>query len=448
MLGQTGIAAGATAGVLLVGVLMGGCLSSLQPEGPDLDAWSLSYACGPGHELPLPGGGCMGRLSDPQRTLGEAQVALHPVEPGTFAVAVSDGRRPDALPADLPTVAPRGLAVYVTRDGGQSFTRSAIDLHAAGALPYNVVAMGADPALVFTPDGALHLAGLAITGSAGTASNPVSLATTLFTTRSLDLGATWEDPVVVMSGNSNDREWLAASPQGEVVLTWRDHTRGLSMAARGEGGIGESSRPFDLPGCNQVSNAVWAGGVALAACQEGNGVRVIELSDPPVPRGLAPGGCPSNSARLAGGPDGVLVATCYYGSAVVSLDGGWTWTRVMDLLEKTGVEDGWDAGIGPNVFAVAADTAGAVHLTLSRFPSSNDQQPGGDGRPVAHVVLDPVTGEFLHEREVQAESSGEGPVGYGFADDFWSIDFVGSRGVVVWTSSDWAVHYAVVDIQD
>lgn len=426
---------------------LGGCLSDGEgaaPNGPEGAApgWSVSYACGPGHDLPLPGGGCHGRLEGGAFTLGEPQVALHPTDAQTFAIAVSDGRRPDGLVVDSPSPEPRGLAVYVTQDGGATFSRHAVDLQSVGSLPVNPGAMGADPSITFTPDGVLHLAGLIVTGSAGTLGNPVSLETTLFTLRSMDLGASWDPATVVAESASNDREWLESSADGDVALTWRDHTQGNSAFRVGAGGV-EPSASVNLE-CTQVSNAVWVDAVALVACQVDGDLTVFELSSPPTPRGTAQGACPTNSARLAATPQGALVASCYYGTMAISLDGGWTWGKTIDAFETLHVDDGWSSSM-PSIFALGADAAGRVHMTLSVF---RFQQAGSlqEGRPVAHVVVDPATGAFVHEVELQPQADGGSPMGIGWADDFYSIDFVGGRGMLVWTSSDWSTHFAVLAV--
>jgi hypothetical protein len=126
-----------------------------------------------------------------------------------------------------------------------------------------------------------------------------------------------------------------------------------------------------------------------------------------------------------------------------SLDGGWTWSETFDVFERLAIDDDWPGT--PSIFAMRSDPSGMVHLSLSNY---RGQQVGSlqAGRPVAHAVLDPVADGFVHQVELQLEAEGGGPTGIGWADDFYAIDFVGDRGVLVWTSSDWSTHFVVLAV--
>lgn len=427
----------------LLSACIGTTSEDLDPSpDPSEPPWSIEYVCGPGHDIQF-APGCHGRLWDPSMTLGEPQGALHPTDRDVFAIAVSDGRRPDAALGDVPYADARGIAVHITQDGGETFTRHAIPLQDIGDLPYNPVMMGADPAVAFTPDGVLHLTGLILEHPSG--SGLVHFEASVFYMTTPDLGATWSAPVVLDDAGYNDRDWLATSVDGEAFVSWREHDAGGSKVTGGDSIDG--SDPLVLDGCGQISNVAWLDQVPLVACLVGDGdLEILELDGSgATTRGTAAGACPSNSARLASSPTGALAASCYYGTLTASLDGGRNWSKPVDVFALTTVDDDWPPSIGPNIFGMGADPRGMVHLTLTPFPSTQHTLPLGDGRPVAHVVLDPVSMELVHEVELQAEAPGEGPAWAGIADDFYSIDFVGPRGLLVWTSPDWGTHYAIVE---
>ncbi len=383
-------------------------------------------------------------------------MALHPDDPDVFVIAVSDGRPLGPAGEDgAPDATPRGLATYATTDGGATFVRHRFPLETVGSLPVNAAPMGADPAVAFDADGTLHFTGIILSRTGAVTTGAYDAV--VFYAKSVDLGASWSTPVVLDNAGMNDREWLTVAPDGTLFVTWRDiNAPGSKVAWSTDAGDSWNRDPEALviEGCVQISpTATLPTGEHVVACRTGPGdLTAYQLdlaTSESTALGTAVGGCRTNSARLTTTPNGTLIAACYYGMMTASHDGGRTWLPAVDVFELTQVDDDWSDGIGPNIFALAADPWGAVHLLLTNFPAGDDQLPGDRGdRPVAHVVLDPLDLSVLHEVEVKSrQPRGEAPTEkafYGYADDYYEIEFSNDRGLMVWTSDDWTTEYAWV----
>ncbi len=393
--------------------------------------WGLHYRCGPGHEA-MGSAGCYGEVADASRTMGEPRVALHPTDPRTFVIAVSDTRRPDAMTSGAEAIDVRGITVYITRDEGDTFTSHVIDLRAVGDLPANPSLFGADPEIVFAPDGTLHLTGLLFVRTG--IPSPTQFETVLFATSTSDLGGTWSDPVVLDTGGYNDRQWMSTHGD-DVWVSWRQLERGVSKAQRLGGPV------VELEGCRQVSEVRHVA-QAMVACRAGAGdLRLQSLDGEEV--ASVPGGCPGSTARLTAHGE-TLLGICYDGTFSISLDAGQNWTTPRSVFAMTSLDDAW-VGQGPFVFDVETDHRGHIHVMVAPFPTTDHQFPVSAGRPVAHLVIDPAAQTLAHEALLQGPE-GAGHTWFGFADDYYGSDFAAGRGVLVWTSASWDLRFAVLDI--
>lgn len=112
--------------------------------------------------------------------------------------------------------------VYVSNDGGATFTDVLLpgwDAAVGGQGTFARTRAGGDPVLAFAPDGTLYFAALAYDFSF-TNRTPSGVAVA----SSKDGGLTWGAPVLVHYEDAtnffNDKEWIAAGPNGAVYVTW------------------------------------------------------------------------------------------------------------------------------------------------------------------------------------------------------------------------------------
>jgi hypothetical protein len=108
---------------------------------------------------------------------------------------------------------------YYSFDGGKSWGNVQLpgltaETGAAGAM--KKFDSAGDPAITFGPDGVAYYANIVF--------SRVSFASGVVVSSSRDGGRTWSNPSVVTyvdSGNFfHDKEWIAAGPDGKVVVTW------------------------------------------------------------------------------------------------------------------------------------------------------------------------------------------------------------------------------------
>ncbi len=125
---------------------------------------------------------------------------------------------------------------YASFDGGRTWNASLLpgypgDPRVTALSDY---ACGSDPVLAFGPDGTLYYASLQYSDSKGDRAPHPLLSPfwgaqangAIAVTRSLDGGASWEDPVIVASHTGDgilDKEWLAVDPEtGQVYVSYFD----------------------------------------------------------------------------------------------------------------------------------------------------------------------------------------------------------------------------------
>src|SRR4051794_156929 len=152
---------------------------------------------------------------------------------------------------------------YYSRDGGRTWANvqlPGLTAETGGQGNFKRVDSAGDPALAFGPDGTLYYANIVF--------SRVSFASGVAVSVSRDGGATWSAPNMVSyveAGNwFNDKEWIAAGPNGSVVVTWTSFSLGqhaagykqspIVMALSRDGGktwtrqgsaVSDSAHPFD-----------------------------------------------------------------------------------------------------------------------------------------------------------------------------------------------------------
>ena len=120
--------------------------------------------------------------------------------------------------------------VYVSMDGGGTFSDVALpgwDPSTGGTGAFSHVQAGGDPVLSFASDGTLYYAALVYdfsVKSPPSKTNPSHTPSGVAVAVSHDGGATWGAPVMVHYESANpffnDKEWIAAGPNGTVYTTW------------------------------------------------------------------------------------------------------------------------------------------------------------------------------------------------------------------------------------
>ena len=119
---------------------------------------------------------------------------------------------------------------YHSMDGGATWTNvqvPGLTAETGGQGNFKRVDSAGDPALAFGPDGTLYYANIVFSRDTFASGVAVSV--------SNDGGATWGAPTMVTyvdAGNYfNDKEWIAAGPNGSVVLTWTRFNQGRTARA-------------------------------------------------------------------------------------------------------------------------------------------------------------------------------------------------------------------------
>jgi hypothetical protein len=114
-----------------------------------------------------------------------------------------------------------GHAVYVSTDGGESWTNVALPgwtSSTGGKGIFSMMSSCGDPVLAFGPDGTLYYSGIFCTNS------PIATVSGIAVAKSYDGGAHWTYPVKVTYNNAwtifNDKPWTTVGPDGAVYVTW------------------------------------------------------------------------------------------------------------------------------------------------------------------------------------------------------------------------------------
>jgi hypothetical protein len=131
--------------------------------------------------------------------------------------------------------------VGVSRDGGRSFRR--VLLPKVSRCTGGVDERTSDPWVSFGPDGVAYMATLTFTENPALGNAGLAGPTALITSRSIDGGLNWSDPVTVVNDNIyDDREAVTADPTrpGTAYITWVRR-----LGSFGENGVEYFSRTTD-----------------------------------------------------------------------------------------------------------------------------------------------------------------------------------------------------------
>jgi hypothetical protein len=148
--------------------------------------------------------------------------------------------------------------VYASTDGGKTFGDVALpgwDPYSGGQGLFKHVQAGGDPVLAFAPDGTLYYAALVYDFSYPNRT-PSGVAVAV----SHDGGASWGAPVMVHYESTsvyfNDKEWIAAGPDGTVYVTWTQFNQGAH-------GAGYRSSPI-VASVSHDHGATWSDLIAVS----------------------------------------------------------------------------------------------------------------------------------------------------------------------------------------
>lgn len=409
----------------LVAPVLAGCFGAAvdsAPSFPGGSAPAFRYMCagedGAGAVEP-----CLAELPRGDAMLQQPYVAIHPSDARLMAVGVIHSRIEGdrALHAAATDRAGTRLAVYVSEDAGMTW-RETFAPPPADADPAATSSQG-EAALLFDPEGRLHVVGAARTERVGEPDDTNGNRHLRgYYARSDDLGRTWSASAWLDDdGRGADRMWIVRDPETrELFVLWQESwgeagspsERRLIIAWSRDDGATWSHLDADArPHCIRAGKPVLLDGLLRFACVRmvGVGSPAIQVHafDPLTDRSLLIAEVEAETTPtfpfLTLLPDATLVM--HYdrdddlgvvSPLLHSRDGGSTWT-------STGSARDWgdgEWGIARVTYA-AADAFGFQHI-LARYDRG---QPllGGDRDGVVwraeheqrHVVLDRL-GAVVH----------------------------------------------------
>jgi len=156
----------------------------------------------------------------------ETTIAINPTNPMNVVAGANDYR----VCCDFTGLNDATGWAYYSFDGGATWGNvqlPALTVETGAAGQLKKVDSAGDPVVAFSPDGVAYYANIAF--------SRISPASAIIVSVSRDGGRTWSAPNVVAftdAGNFvNDKDWIAAGPNGKVVVTW---TR-FNLGPRGAG---------------------------------------------------------------------------------------------------------------------------------------------------------------------------------------------------------------------
>lgn len=184
-------------------LVLAGCAGSPAPEVvyPMVLCWS-EQAVTPSH-----------------RSASEVSLAVNPLDPKHLVAAANSAGN---------------FAIYTSLDGGSNWTwedLEAVDLFGPAGTPTRL----SDPSVAFSPDGTLHVAGLAIIPT-----SQVFVATRVKPEGPWQASTVWQSEV---AGTMNDKEWLGVNQQtGTLLVAWQlepllDQLRGVETRTGGRADV-------------------------------------------------------------------------------------------------------------------------------------------------------------------------------------------------------------------
>jgi hypothetical protein len=194
-----------------------------------------------------------------QTAQNETSVVVNPTNPANLVAGANDYR----ICCDSTGLNDGTGWAYVSMNGGASWSNvllPGLTAETGGQGIFKKFDSAGDPVLSFGPDGTVYYANIVFSRS--TPASGIAVNT------SRDGGLTWSQPTMVSfsgAGNFfNDKEWIAAGPDGKVVVTWTKFDQGphgagylsspVLAAFSSDGGktwnrqgspVSDSTRPYD-----------------------------------------------------------------------------------------------------------------------------------------------------------------------------------------------------------
>ncbi len=415
---------------------------------------TFQLACPPGETTERIEGVCVGTIADPTESYQEVVAASDPGN-GTVAIAAIGVQAP---PANTQGPAESRIVVFTSDDGGGSWQRAA-----TVPSPMAVSAQGMfDPSLAYRGD-RLHLNAM-WTPHPGSADEPTRIRDPeMYHVASKDPAEGWGSPTLITEDRDNDRGWITTGPAGTTFIAWKnygDSSTELAWKLAGQDAWQRQEPERTVTGCGEHTPVVVLNGTPYLGCvAEGDGqgmplfafdaatgdleeVARIDEAGPP-DRSVRPRMVKTTDDRLilaAPGPDGAAL--------LAKSPDGRSWSEPVDLFELVSVDDGWP---DPSIWAMAADPWGNVHLVIRSTQQTTALAADQPAHELAHVALDPLTGEILAE-QMLARWDPQDPsadrsmptLAPTAPDDTAGIAFLDGRGMVFW-HYDKAIDYTVLE---
>lgn len=338
----------------------------------------------------------MGTMSRVPHREAEPEPEEPPTSTEDEILAMVLGEQAEPAPEPIgPPCSGFGLCLHVTRDAGTTW-------HQVDVFRPDGFSMSADPTLVFTSDGTLHMAGHRSSGG------------DIVYARTSDLGASWSTPQYLVMDQQQDRPWLSVNDADTLVLTW--HYGGSQEQA--PEGIGILWSDDHGETWNDIQGAPTDCGLPGPARPLREDHWIVACDDAPIPgktvfrfqtshnhTSIATGwlnwGYGIN--LISNGPNSRLVMTDtsplrWTGNTIhvrYSDNDGITWSQPIDLRRLTDLDDDWDW-----VWLSWADTdnAGNLHALIVGGPGEhcyNQRCNDPLQRQVVWVATDPESGDLL-----------------------------------------------------
>ena len=155
----------------------------------------------------------------------ETTVAVNPSNPMNLVAGANDYR----VCCDFTGLNDSTGVAYTSFDGGATWTNvqlPGLTAETGGHGQFTKIDSAGDPAIAFGADGTVYYADIVF--------SRVSFASGVAVSTSHDGGLTWSQPNMVTYVNAgnhfNDKDWIAAGPNGSVVVTWTDFNLGPHAA--------------------------------------------------------------------------------------------------------------------------------------------------------------------------------------------------------------------------
>ncbi|MBW3584158.1 MAG: glycoside hydrolase [Euryarchaeota archaeon] len=446
---------------LLVVTLLAGCVAPKEPPASDPtglieETLSFGYTCPPGDTLTLSNGLCVTTFQDARETFEEPYIAVRPDRPETMVVGMNSWHaepRPTLI-GGFPSMELGRVALFVTEDGGATWTRVQSPPILYGTDRVGKTSYSGDPTLAFDSRGVLHYFQTSV--AFDDVGGPAFPYLDIQYARSEDLGASWSKNVLIADDGDNDRPWLTIGRDDHLFATWRNNmveAKPPSLTWSQDGGTTWEIHPAP-PGCTDTGRAIVHGDAVLMPCalaEEESKVQVNRFEPAtrrfePVSQIPVPEGDPTyNHAQWDVSPDGAVLALgartdSPHGFVVFSRDSGAGWSEPLLFTKLCACQPETGA---LHLYGMKFDAWGAVHLLLTDAMVGPDQVDENrkryttGERGVFHVVID-ADGNALHtqrlptsiEEDPRVPPTMAAPFG---RDDYYIPAFWDGGGAIAWT---------------